>query len=377
MSRRPSRSRARAGSRLARSPIAIVSAAFVACVVGGAVLWLRFLDVEPPDDADLIVGPLPRVSGGENGLLLLRFARDEVWWDRKNPDHRALRKGSGWSDEAVVTLLVRNAEPLARLERALAMPEFALQGEGGADPFWPSTLLWQPVCEWIELARVVGVRARARCRDGDREGALDDVVLLHHFARRIERGARAMLPQIAAMITRSIAHDTLGEILAGAPLDPRPVRVALAKIAALAPDVRHFTAALRAEYTSLTRVIDDVAVAEPAVIVEEFGARSPTLARLATTTFRPNLVRSRLAAYFRTAIEQLESGDLETTIPGPDRGGFEGIAGVLDRYGAILMDSAHLDSFRSRLLRQREEFRQTLAALGGVCDRSDPDADLP
>ena len=76
--------------------IIVITAVTLNVLIVALIGWCLVTDAPPPDTRDLTFRTRP-VSEAENGLALLRFSKDDLYWPRDKPvQSRCERRSVAW-----------------------------------------------------------------------------------------------------------------------------------------------------------------------------------------------------------------------------------------------------------------------------------------
>jgi hypothetical protein len=146
---------------------------------GGLAALLSRGDGPPPDDADLMQ-TAPPIPEHENGYVTLEAAAALLQWpdgEALNDRLLAMASGADWDGELAARVLADNERSLATFARVARSAAF--RSPADASSARPSALAA------VQLARLLGIRARSATRGGDPAAAVEDALLALQVGNRI------------------------------------------------------------------------------------------------------------------------------------------------------------------------------------------------
>lgn len=206
---------------------------------------LNSRDLPGVDDADLAVDPRAAAPPNDLGLRLDQLARRLAWIEGRDDELAALAEQEPVDRHAAAALLPARAF-FHDVARALALPGFRLEGEGGLSRDELARL-----AGWQRIARLLVLRARMRADSGDFDGALVDARSAIRLGRRIEDADGAAL--VHGLLAISIRDAGLRAIAVALPhtmLDAAASRRIAAEIASARSDPRSWSHIGSVEYAA-------------------------------------------------------------------------------------------------------------------------------
>jgi len=232
---------------------------------------------------EVVKGP---AAGDGSGPLKVA----EVW--------SKLGDGEAWDEVIAAEVLRRNARALELWERAMAVPE--CQYPPVTFSFYIQEIT--PQRDWVEVVKVVSVRARLRARGGEWPAAYADLMSLVRFGHRME-GAKGPIPSYElGAIVKNFGCERIRHMLPEAALTPEELKALAGQLASYPANEQGLADSFRVEYEAAERTIDDLMAGK--VVGRDFlmkdGCPDPDRAsRWAKTReflVKPNRTKSILAA---------------------------------------------------------------------------------
>lgn len=310
---------------LAGIAVMLVTVAFSAFVV------LVHDESPPPDDSDLVL-VRPQVPDDQNAWTFYAKAGEKVTVPKEDeygkwlaapasaapppagtPSEKApeppewppyvkarwvaICDNKAWEQPLVDEVLKRNAEALAIGEKGLAAPECLLPEVN--DP--RDNISW--INAFIDVARLVSVRARNLARQGNDEAAWDDAMRMVRFGHHMEGGRGALIGYLVGNTIKGMGCDLMRELASKSGLAPDRLRRYAAELAPYGEDPRSLAESLRGEYTFYRNVLKKVASGQLDIgDLKGYRWRREPLERLTDILFKPHRTRRLMAEAYREMI---------------------------------------------------------------------------
>ena len=344
-------------SRRSRLRAIVITAVPLTVVVFALIVWRLVTDAAPPDTRDLTFRTRP-VSDAENGLALLLFAKDDLYWPR-DKRFKAVLRGEAWHGDVVEEVLQKNAPLLDKLERSLETTDFVYKKEyrdflsdsESPGPPKSNVLFWN-------LPRIVALRAQAAHREGAHERALADAFTLVEFAQKIKR---SQMPYILdGYLVEGWGYKQLVTTLSESDPDAALVRTSIDRLKRSEPQLRAFQESLRNAYEAAALGVDHVTWEEYKNTHVWFEHRAVTKASV--LFFMPESTKAELAKIIRQTIHHLDTEALNVPFPTIDTSDAPFFVAHNPRSQDFL-DSRYQERFQRALLTERVNYGLTTLFL--------------
>ncbi|MGB2755433.1 MAG: hypothetical protein WBD75_10610 [Phycisphaerae bacterium] len=315
--------------------LGIVLGVLVAAGIVAVVILSR--DEPPPDVADLEVHRVD-VADEENGYTYLQEATKVLWWpgyesavvyaEAGYPDEpeqeedpvetekaerlEKIAAGDDWDDALADEVLAHNAETFALIEKALACPHFQVPPVLSIDTMFPE------IYDWLSLAKLQAIRARALFNRGREKQAFDEALSIVRMGHTIQGGKGAMIHYLVGSMTKRRGFEITRQMLSATVLDASQLKTCASGLALYAESDDGLAETFRAEFQFCMGTLENLLNSRKAghdngqVPEEEQGEVPPSLREqlrqkgaTAGLAFKPNETQRLFAEAFRTAIENV------------------------------------------------------------------------
>ena len=330
--------------------VIVVAAAPLSVLLFTLVGWCFVTEAPPPDTRDLTFRTRP-VTKVDNGIELLRFSKDDLYWPRGEERFMAVLKGEAWHGDVVEEVLEKNAPLIERLERSLETTDFVwtreyddyLSESGPGGPSKSFLVLYR-------LPRVLYLRAQAAHREGAHERALADAFTLIEFSQKLKRSQKFLF--YLTHLAERWGYRQMVTTLSESNPDAELVRASLDRLKESEPRLRAAQEGIRNCYEGTAERVDE--------LIREgfrdflFPFESWAVSQASTLFFKPEATKNELAKILRQTIHHLDSGDLSVPFPTFDRG-----------------DAPFLVAYNPRSQELLEDHRQVQIQLSLLTERVD------